>query len=150
MMWQIYESISLFPSEQNQFNKIIFHCSLWMWELKHKEVWAPKNWCFRIVVLEKTLENPLDRKEIKPVNPKEIQHWIFIGRTDAEAPILWPHDALILGKTKGKRRREWQRMRWLDSITDLTDMKLSKFGEIVEDRSLECCSPWGRKKLDMI
>ena len=55
----------------------------------------------------------------------------------------------MLGKIEGKRR-EWQRMRWLDSITDLTDMKLSKFGEIVEDRSLECCSPWGRKKLDMI
>ena len=57
---------------------------------------------------------------------------------------------MILGKTKGKRRRGWQRIRWLDSITDLTDMKLSKFGEIVEDRSLECYSPWGRKKLDMI
>ena len=61
-----------------------------MWELDHKEGWAPKNWCFWIVVLEKTLESPLDRKEIKSVNPKGNQPWIFIGRTDAEAPMLWP------------------------------------------------------------
>ena len=63
-----------------------------MWELGQKEIWAPKNWCFSIVVLEKTLESPLDSKEIKPVNSKENQSWIFIGRTDAEAetPIFWP------------------------------------------------------------
>ena len=61
-----------------------------MWELDHKEGWAPKNWCFRTAVLEKTLESPLDSKEIKPVNPKGNQSWILIGRTDAEAPILWP------------------------------------------------------------
>ena len=68
---------------------------VWMWELDHKEGWTLKNWCFRSVVLEKTLESPLDSKEIKPVNPKENQPWIFIGRTDAEAeaPILWPPDA---------------------------------------------------------
>ena len=59
-----------------------------MWELNHKEGWAPKNWCFWTVVLEKTLESPLDYKEIKPVNPKGTQAWIFIGRTDAEAPIF--------------------------------------------------------------
>ena len=66
----------------------------WMWELDHKESWAPKNWCFWTVVLEKTLECPLDCKEIKPVNPKGNQSWIFIGRTDAEAEalILWPPD----------------------------------------------------------
>ena len=66
-----------------------------MWELDHKESWAPKNWCFWTVVLEKTLESPLDCKEIKQVNPKGNQSWIFIGRTDAEAetPILWPPDA---------------------------------------------------------
>ena len=65
---------------------------LWMWELDYNENWVPKNWCFWTVVLEKTLENPLDCKEIKPVNPKGNQFWIFIGRTDAEAeaPILWP------------------------------------------------------------
>ena len=65
---------------------------VWKWELDYKETWAPKNWCFRTVVLEKTLESPLDSKEIKPVHPKGNQSWIFIGRTDAEAetPILWP------------------------------------------------------------
>ena len=65
-----------------------------MWELDHKEGWVPKSWCFQTVVLEKTFESPLDYKEIKPVNPKISQSWIFIGRTDAEAegPILWPPD----------------------------------------------------------
>ena len=68
---------------------------VWMWELDHKEGWAPKNWCFRTMVLKKTLESPLDCKEIKLVNPKGNQLWIFIGRNDAEAeaPILWPPDA---------------------------------------------------------
>ena len=67
---------------------------VWIWELDHKEGWAPKNWYFWIVVLEKTLESPLDSKEIKPVNPKGNQPWTFIGRTnaEAEAPILWPPD----------------------------------------------------------
>ena len=67
---------------------------VWMWELDHKEGWALKNWCFWTVVLEKTLESPLDCKEIQPVHPKGNQSWIFIGRTDAEAetPILWPLD----------------------------------------------------------
>ena len=83
-----------------------------------------KNWCFWTVVLEKTLESPLDRKDIKPVNPKRNQPWIFIGRTgaEAEALILWlPNErsdsqgkTLMLGKTEGKRRRGWQRIRWLD------------------------------------
>ena len=65
-----------------------------MWELDHKEGWMPKNWCFQIVVLEKTLKSPSDCKEIEPVNPKENKPWIFIGRTDAktEAPVLWPPD----------------------------------------------------------
>ena len=69
-------------------------CHVWMWELDYKESWALKNWCFWTVVLEKTLESPLDSKEIKLVNPKGNQSWIFIGRTDAEAetPILWPPD----------------------------------------------------------
>ena len=95
------------------------------------------------MVLEKTLESPLDCKEIKPVNPKGNQPWIFIGRTDAdaEAPVLWAPDAklqyfghLMLGKIKGKRRRGWPRMRQLDSITDMMDMNLSKLCEILEDR----------------
>ena len=66
---------------------------VWIWELDHEEDWAPKNWCFQTVVLEKTSESPLDRKEIRPVNPKGNQPWIFAGGTDAEAPILWPPDA---------------------------------------------------------
>ena len=68
---------------------------VWMWELDHKESWAPKNWCFWIAVLVKTLESPLDSKEIKPINPKGNHSWIFTGRTDAvtEAPIIWPPDA---------------------------------------------------------
>ena len=70
-----------------------FSSHVWMWELDYKESWALKNWCFWIVVLEKTLESPLDCKKIKPVNPKGNQSWIFTGRTDAEAPILWPPDA---------------------------------------------------------
>ena len=68
---------------------------VWMWESDYKESWVPKNWCFLTVVLEKTLEGPLDCKEVKPVHPKREQSWIFIGKTDAEAeaPILWPPDA---------------------------------------------------------
>ena len=66
---------------------------VWMWELDHKESWMPKNWCFWTVVLEKTLESPLESKEIQPVNPKGNQSWIFTGRTEAEALILWPPDA---------------------------------------------------------
>ena len=73
---------------------------IWMWELNHNEGRALKNWWFQTVMLEKTLESPLDRKEIKPVHPKGNQPWIFIGRTDAEAPILWPLDAKswLIGK----------------------------------------------------
>ena len=75
---------------------------VWMWELDHKEGWVLKKWCFWIVVLEKTLESPLDCKEIQPVHPKGNQSWIFIGRTDAEAeaPILWPPDgkSWLIGK----------------------------------------------------
>ena len=123
-----------------------------MWELDHKEGWRPKNWCLRIVVLEKTLESLLDCKAIKPVHPKGNQPWIFIGRTvaEAEAPILWPPDAksllektLMLGKIEDKGRKERLRMSWLDSITDSMDMYFSKLWEIVEDRGAwACCSLW--------
>ena len=106
---------------------------VWMWEVDHKEDWALKNWCFQVVMLEKTLESPLDHREIKPVNPKRNQPWIFTRRTDAkaEAPVLWPPNAKnpFIGKDpdagKAWRQEEklWQRMRWLDSITDSMNMK---------------------------
>ena len=81
---------------------------VWMWELDHKEDWALKNWCFWTAVLEKTLQSPLDSKEIKPVNPKGNQPWIFTGRTDAEALILWPPDAKnwLIGKDPDARK-DW-------------------------------------------
>ena len=115
-----------------------------MWELDHKEGWAPKNRCFRTVVLEKTLKHPLDFKEIKLVNPKGNQPWIFIGRTDieVEVSVLWPPDVKSWlsgkepdsGKDRRQKERGWQRMSWLDGITGSMDMNLSKFLEIVEDR----------------
>ena len=128
---------------------------VWMWELDHNEGWALQNWCFRIVVLEKTLESHLDCKEIKPVNPKGNQSWIFIGRTDAEAeaPLLWPPDSksdslektLMLGKIEGRRRRGRQ-----DEMAGWHHRRNGhEFEQTLGDGegqgSLACCSPWGRR-----
>ena len=135
-----------------------FSSHIGMWELDHKEGWVPMNWCFWTVVLEKTFESPLDCKEIKPVNPKGNQPWIFIGRTDAEAaaPILWPpmwradplEKTLMLGKIEGRRRGQ-QRMRWLDGITSSNGHEFEQtLGDGEGQGGLACCSPWGLKESD--
>ena len=128
-----------------------------MWELDYKESWVSKNWCFWTVVL-KTLESPLDWKEIKPVHLKGNQSCIFVGKIDTEAPntlATWWEELtqwkrpLMLGKIEGRKWRGQQRMRLLDGITDSMGMSLSKLPEDGEGQgSLACCSPWGCKESD--
>ena len=146
--------MSGWPLQKGDLGKV------WMWELDHKEGWALKNWCLQTVVLEKTLESPLDRKEIKPVYPKGSQFWIFIGRTDAEVepPTLWPPDAKswLIGKDPDTGKD------WGQEENGTTEDEMAGWhhqlnrheseqtlGDNGRHGSLACCSPWGCKASDM-
>ena len=132
---------------------------VWMWELGHKEGWARKNWCFQTAVLEKTCESPLDSKEIKSVNPKGNQSWIFLGRTDVEAetPILWPPDVKnwLVGKDCDAGRD------WGQEKKGTTEDEMAGWYHRLDRREFEwalkvrdgqgglaCCDSWGCKELD--
>ena len=128
-----------------------------MWELDYKESWAPKNWCFLTVVLEKILESPLGCKEIKLVHPKGNPSWISIGRTDVEVKLqyfghrMWKTDSLdktlMLGKIDGRKRRGQERMRWLDGISDWMDISFSRFQELVIDRETWRAAVYGVQRV---
>ena len=126
-----------------------------MWKLDHKEGWVQENWYFWTVALEKTLESSLDSKEIKPVNLRGNKPWIFIGLMLKLKLQYFGHlmqransleKTLMLGKIEGRRRRGWQKTRWLDGITDTMDMSFEQApGDAEGQGSLACCSLWGHR-----
>ena len=131
-----------------------------MWELDYKERWAPKNWCFWTVMLERTLESPLDCKEIQPVSPKGDQSWVFIGRTDAEAetPILWSPDMknwIIWKDPDAGNDWGWEEKGTIEDEMVGSHHRLNRhefdwaLGLGDGQGSLACCSPWGRKESDV-
>ena len=131
---------------------------IWMCKVNHKESWAPKNCCFWTMMLEKTLESPLDCKEIQPVHSKGDQSWVFTGRTDAEAPILWTPDAKrwLTGKDLdgGKNRGQEEKGMTEDEIVGCHDWlngheSEQALGICDGQGNMACCSPWGCKESDM-
>ena len=143
------------------YSKLWFFCNhVWMWELDYKESWVPKNWCFWTVVLEKTLESPLDCKEIQSVHPKGNQSWIFMGRTNAEAetPILWPPDVKnwLIGKDRDAGQ-DWRQEKKGTTEAEMVGWHHLLYGHEFAQApgdgdakgSLVCCCPWGCNESDM-
>ena len=146
------------PTKVHLVKAMVFSCSqVLMWDLDYKESWMSKTWCFWTVVLQKTLESPLDSEEIKPVNPKRNQRWIFIGRTDVEAetPILWPTDAKsqLIGNDPDAGKG------WMQEDKGMTEDEMVGWhhwfnehefeqtpGDSEVQGSLVCCSAWGLKE----
>ena len=145
------------PTNVRLVKAMVFPVVMYGWELDCEESWAPKNWCFWTVVLEKTLESPLDWREIQLVRPKENQPWIFIGRTDAEAPVLWPPHAKswLIGKDSDAGR-DWGQEEKGTTEDEMAGWhhRLNEHGfgwtPGAGDRQggLVCCSPWGPKESD--